>query len=334
MHIQQDPYATYKLLRRAFEERGYSYTEEDRDGRLYVTFTSPLGKEWCFHAARIKYPFTSKRVRELSIHKERAYDFVSSLGVSVPFTRYVARNETPSAEEVAQLLGQYSKLIVKPANSSLSRGLTLDIQTDGQLYDALEYARDFKSDVLIQEQVEGEEVRFIVMRGKVRAALLRQTARVVGDGVSTVASLVRAENEQRKTLVFPLIRYPQLTKSMIDPSYFNDQTVLGAGEVKELNRATMIKNGCSVYNVVDRVHPSYIALVEQLASSVDTDFIVADLFLRDFTKPRREGDYWFIEFNTSPVLKLCYGCRDGRMFDVIPLLVDAIDLWLHRKREA
>jgi len=334
LFIRDDPYATYKLLKPEFEKRGYTYSEETKNGLFYVCFTSQDGKTWRFRGSRIGYPFTSKQMKELSVHKEIAYEYVEKLGVSVPFTRYVRSTDMIDATEAQALVEKYGKLIVKPANSSLSRGLSLNITSPEALNQAIDYGREFKKNVLIQEQLEGEEIRFIIISGKVKAALLRQTARVIGDGISTVAELIKAENETRKTLAFPMISYPQLTEKMIAPELFTDNTVLAKGEVKELNRATMIKNGCSVYDVLDQLHPSYLALVESMVSELDTNFMAADLFLKNYKAEKTDDNYWFIEFNTSPVLKLCYGCRDGKMFDVIPPLVTAIDQWLHPSQPA
>jgi hypothetical protein len=330
MNIHEDTNATFKLLQPEFEKIGYSLSEAYESGLLYVTFTSPSGKKWRFRASRIGYPFTSAFVKELSVHKEKAYEYAEALHISIPSTYHVDIDESLSDDEATRLIAKHHKLIVKPSNSSLSRGLTLNIDTKQKLDEAIEYSRTFKEGVIIQEQVEGEEIRFILIEGKVRAALLRQTARVVGDGVSSIAKLIEKENEVRKTLVFPRIKYPLLTEANISKEYIVDATVLPAGVTKELNRATMIKNGSSIYNVLSEVHPSYIEAVEKLAGKLDTRFLAADFFFKDYTAPLDDSNYWFIELNTSPVLKLCYGCRDGKMFDVVPQLVTTIDRWLHR----
>lgn len=329
MHIKDDPHATYKLLRAEFEKKGYSTIESRVNNALYISFVSLKEKEWRFRAARIGYPFTSGFVKELSVKKEKAYDYAAELGISIPFTRYLQADDEMEEITADALIRKYKKLIVKPSNSSLSRGLTLNIETKQQLEDAIAFGRLFKEGVVVQEQVEGEEIRFIIIEGKVKAALLRQTARVVGDGKLTIAELIEVENEARVSLNFPYIKYPQLTPEMIASELFTSAKVLAIGEMLELNRATMIKNGSSVYNVLSEVHPSYVKIVEKLVDGLDTQFVAADFFFEDYTQPMINDNYWFIEMNTSPVLKLCYGCRDGEMFDVIPYLVGVIDKWLH-----
>ncbi|MBC7868614.1 hypothetical protein H7X69_00330 [Candidatus Saccharibacteria bacterium] len=330
MYIKDDAFASYKLLRREFEKIGYNVSEEFIKDRCFVTFISPTGRKWKTSVSQIAYPFNSQRIKNVSINKEIAYEFAQKSGVSIPFTYHISETNEITPKEIADLLGRYGKLIVKPADSSLSRGLTLNIQSPDRLLAAIVCARAISSTVLIQEQVEGEEIRFVVINGKVAAALLRRTPRIVGDGVSTVAELINKENDERKPLNFEYITYPLLSKIIIEPSLMADDTLLPSGEVLELSRATMIRNGASVYNVLDQVHPSYIESIEKLVAQLGAKFIVVDIFFKDFTSHQQDHNYWFIEFNTSPVLKLFYGCRDGKMFDIVPSLVNIIDKWLHK----
>ena len=316
-------------MREEFEKKGYSVTEAYIKNSLSVAFTSPSGRTWQTLAAHLSYPFNTKKIRSVSINKDKAYELASSLGVATPYTQLIAKDDQLSPSTARELLSRFRRLIVKPTQASLARGLTLDINSVTALNKAIAYARTISPKVLIQEQVEGEEVRFTVIEGKVRAAILRRTPRVVGDGTSTIAQLINAENAERQLLQTTCVTYPLLTGDIIDPSLLTSNQVLGQDEVLELNRATMIKNGCSVYDVLDKVDPSYIGPIEELVKSLGATFVVVDMFLKDFTKPKTDSNYWFIEFNTAPVLKMFYGCRDGKMYDIVPVLVDVIDRWLH-----
>lgn len=326
MNIVADTAATYKLIAVELEQRGYQVANEVEDNRLTVTYTSPSGKQWKTSAAHIHYPFTSVAAKELSINKSRAYQFVQDAGLSVPFTLHIGAEEPLSPTKLSSIVQLHAPLIVKPNDASLSKGLTMHITDAEHLKAAIEVARAVKqSDVLVQQQVSGEEIRFVVIKGKVVAALLRQTPRVVGDGVRTVRALVDEENKAREVLHFPYVTYPYLTGDIVDPVLLESNYTPENGEVFELSRATMIKNGCSVYQVLESIHPSYIKQVETLAGDVDAAFFVADFLIQDYTAPLTPNTSWFLEFNVSPVLKLFYGCRDGNMFDVVPRIADLIE---------
>jgi len=326
MSFSTDPFPSYKLIADELLSRGYTLTTDGEGRRLTATYTSPQGNQWTTKVPRIRYPFTSGDVQQLFDSKALAYNFVSSKGVPVPFTKQLGIEDEIDIAEAEQLIEKYKPLVVKPDDSSSSKGLMLNITNTQQLQIALSNARAVKkSNVLIQQQVDGEEIRFLVAEGEVVAALLRQTPRVIGDGLHSVKELLAIENEQRRSLVFPYISYPQLSSSIIDAAFFSDERILTEGETLELSRATMIRNGCSVYEVLSEVHPSYIQHIKELSKDLDSAFYVVDFLVKDYRTEARPDNYWFLEFNTSPALKLCYGCRDGKMFNAIPLIADLID---------
>jgi D-alanine-D-alanine ligase-like ATP-grasp enzyme len=324
--IQADTFASYKLLAKALEQKGYAVTVDEKYPTT-VTYTSPSGARWKTKAAHLLYPFNTEKVHDTSLHKDRACDLAKSIGVSIPHTLYVPGMVSDAT--LTRLLDKYGTLVVKPADSSLSLGLTIGLTSLAQLKKAIKYAKSFSSSILVQQQVTGEEVRFTVIDGKVEAALLRQTARVVGDGHSTISELIRLENEARERLHFERITYPQLDATLIDGRLLESKVVPSKGEMRELNHSTMVRGGCSVYDILSRVDKSYVALVEKLIGALGAGFIVVDLFCQSYETPAGPDNYWLIEFNTAPVLKLYYGCRDGKQFDIVKRLADMVNRWLH-----
>lgn len=327
MGIVSDTNASYKLLSNALTALGYSMSEKMVQDHLYVTYRSPAGHDWMTRAAHLRYPFTAEKVSVLAIDKAEASEFAEKKGVSAPDTLKVVKGTIDSAA-VEAFVETHGRVVVKPLDRSLSMGLTTDVTTTPKALSAIKKAMRFSDAVLVQEQVFGEEIRFAVIDGTVVSALLRRTPRVVGDGVSTIAQLLEAENAKRREIDYSLTPYPQLTDDLI-ARRLDRNKIPAAGEVIELSRATMISKGCSVYDVLEELHASYIDIVESLVSDLDTEFIVVDLFVRDFHTPATEDNYWFIEFNTAPVLKLFYSCRDGNMHDILPTLAASIDKKIH-----
>lgn len=326
-HVKNDPSATYALLEQAFKNKGYEVRETVTPETVDVSFTSPAGAQWNMHADHIWYPGNSEEVREISIYKNKGYSVAQKAGFPVPFTYKI--EEAVDNNILDNMLRRYTTLIVKPEDSSLGKGLTIGITTRSQLTDAIAAARLVSSSVLVQQQVTGQEIRFTVIEGKVVAALLRETARVVGDGVSTIATLIQKENERRSQLVFEVISYPPLDASIVGEDLLNSTVVPANNEVIELASSTMIRGGCSIYNVLDTVHPTYSTEVEKLVAKIGASFIVVDVFCSEYTVEASPDNHWLIEFNTAPVLKLFYACRDGRHFDIVPRLVDMIDTRIH-----
>lgn len=327
MGIVSDPHASYKLLAQEFKARGYQVAEEIVNGKLYVTYTGPNGEAWTTRAAQISYPFTLQIVKDLSTDKHRATIFAQEHGVTTPDSMLVDVKDV-NYEKLDNFLSRHNRVVVKPLNRSLSLGLTTDITSQKNLMSAVDKAAAYSQKVVVQEQVFGEEIRFAMLNGKVVSTLLRRTPRVVGDGVSSIEKLLKLENSSRREIKSSYVQYPVLNEALIKRK-IDRRYVPKKGEVIELSRATMISGGCSVYDVLDEVNTTYVKIAEGLARMLGTGFIVADIFVKDFKQPAAPDNYWFIEFNTSPVLKLFYSCRDGSMHDIVPPLVNAIHRRIH-----
>lgn len=64
---------------------------------------------------------------------------------------------------------------------------------------AIQKKRDVKDPrILVQDYIEGYEVRVIVTEGKSLSATIRTPAYVIGDGQNTIENLISTKNEKRK----------------------------------------------------------------------------------------------------------------------------------------
>jgi cyanophycin synthetase len=312
------------LLKDALHKLGYSYSTLILDDEHYTRFTAPNRNAWLTSNLRINYPFTANTARTISKNKNKAYDLAQSIGINIPKTKLVVRGEPRDNKSLTQLL-KMNTLVVKPNNASLSRGLTTNINDIPSLNKAIDLAMTFSDKVIVQQQITGNEIRFALLNGKVVAALIKQTPRVVGDGSSSVRELLANENSERRSLVLPYISYPALVEPLISLRTVDMSKVLKKDEVLELGSSTMIKGGASIYNILSRVHQSYIDTAEQLGGILSKGFFVVDIIIQDHSLPQTKQNYAFIEFNMAPVLKLFYSCRDYKNYDIVPSLVKLID---------
>lgn len=330
MAVKDDPTASYKLIENELKKRGYTTSEARVADMMVFTAISPTGKRWLTRINHLAYPSISSFQNHITNTKSLAYDIVAAAGVPTPFTRVMHDGETMTEQAARELISLYGKLVVKPDDSSLSHGLTINITTPEELTEAVTNARPHSKNgtVLVQQQVSGEEVRFVYLDGEIVAAMLRETPKVTGDGRATIEELIEKENALRREIHDSLVAYPLLTPAMVSSTV--DWTwVPSAGEVVELNRATMIGRGASVYNVIDAVDASYVALAKACGDAIGIGFVVVDMMIDDYTVPATNKSVYFNEFNSSPVLKLFYSCRDGKHLDIVPRLVDALDKRIH-----
>lgn len=316
------PTSTIALLIANFQKLGYACDSFYLSNIPMTMFTAPSGEVWLTHNNRINYPLTSSTARVVSRNKDVAYAFADKLGATIPVTLSINR-VNDNKLKLREML-THAPLVVKPNTASLSHGLTLNVKTLAGLDAAILKAAEFDETILIQQQIEGEELRFVVLGNKVKAVLMRQSPQVTGDGEQTIEQLIASENQKRSQLVMDYVTYPQLDAKMIDAA-IDLKSVPASSVVVKLGRGTMIASGASIYNVLAETHYSYSSLAAKLGSSLGNGFVVVDLFVADHTQPMTSDNYAFIEFNMSPVLKLFYSCRYGHNYDVLADLVPMID---------
>ncbi len=87
--------------------------------------------------------------------------------------------------------------MVKPARGEQGAGITVGVTTPEELDRAVSWAAKHCPDVLIEERCEGEDLRLLVINGKVIAAAVRRPPEVLGSGKHTVRQLIEAQSRRR-----------------------------------------------------------------------------------------------------------------------------------------
>lgn len=317
-------------IRTFLELKGYTFTAQ-RLGihqKEFVTISSQNGHGITISAENPLYPFATASVRLIAKDKLMAYDYMQAAGLNVPYTIAV----TAAGQDGLHAAGLFEdgrRYIVKPNRGAGSAGLTLDVGSLDTAQKAVDTALRVAPIVLVQSQFVGEEVRLTIVDGKVRSALLRQKPRVVGDGRSSIRELVTAENSLRQSLKHTQAPYPILDETLLDKKLLTSTTVPGAGEIVELSKSTMIRGGASVFEILPKLHSSYVQNVERAVRRLGDGLLVVDLMMSAYDQPATDENYVFIEMNLSPALALYYSCRDGNHFAVVerylgPMLERAI----------
>lgn len=301
-----------EILIRALQEQGLAVSMHKRgiNEEKFTYVSSPNGNRLVISWKKYKYPFSSASAYILSLDKSAAYDHVATLGHAVPRSWY-GQDDAELPDGVEAFLRRGNKVIVKPLDSGLGKGLTINITEKEDLMQALDAAKKHSDTYIIQQQFEGEEYRFVVVEGVARAVIMRQKPFVVGDGTSTVEQLVVAENENRRLIEGTMVTYPLLTEELIGDSA-KSQQIPSHGERVELGLGTMISKGASIYDITNRMHESYMAIASDIGASIGSGFVVVDMMIQNHLVPAAKENYIFLEYNMSPALRLFYSCRDGR----------------------
>jgi cyanophycin synthetase len=128
--------------------------------------------------------------------KPLTHRLLSAAGLPVPrHAVFSMKNTTPAVDFLRTVSRD---CVVKPAGGTGGgRGVTTGIQTAGHLARAAAAAAVYADELLIEEQIAGDNYRLLYLDGQLIDSFHRRLPRVVGDGTRSVAQLVDQLNDER-----------------------------------------------------------------------------------------------------------------------------------------
>ncbi|GAA0769896.1 N-acetylglutaminylglutamine synthetase [Brevundimonas olei] len=220
---------------------------------------------------------------------------VEAAGVRVP-----RRIDPQNLGAIDEALETYSQLVVKPARGEQGKGVAVGLKTMADVQAALLRARRICPDVLVEEQVEGEDLRLVVIDYEVVACAVRRPPRVIGDGRSTLRVLIEHQSRRRAAATGGESSIPidaETERTLAEAGYGLDD-VAGEGEEILVRKAANLHLGGTIHDVTDEVHPVLVEAAVAAARAIDIPVTGIDLMVRAPDQP----DYAFIEANERPGL--------------------------------
>lgn len=221
--------------------------------------------------------------------------FVEKAGLVVP-------EQAESSDEAGwrSILARAGAVVVKPARGEQGRGIAVGVRNEVEIRRAIASAREICDRVLIEELVQGHDMRLVVIDYKVVAVAMRKPPKVVGDGRSTIAHLIEMQSKRRRAATGGESEIPmdgETRRCVADQGYGFD-TILAEGRELEVRHTANLHTGGTIHDVTDRTHPDLIAAAENAARAIDIPVTGIDFVVEAPDRPH----YAFIEANERPGL--------------------------------
>ncbi|MDV2583320.1 CapA family protein [Alkalibacillus haloalkaliphilus] len=170
----------YETKRKSKKEVTYSLSSE----RKTVPFAVSKGDEVSGEAVKLA---GNKWLTKRELEKK---------GVDVPKGIVVGNDiSLETLEATAKKVGY--PLVIKPTDSNLGKGVLTNISNFEQLKSNFDNLKNHFKNFIIEEHIDGDEVRVYVVNNEIIAATKRIPANVIGDGKNSIKQLIQDKNKER-----------------------------------------------------------------------------------------------------------------------------------------
>lgn len=196
--------------------------------------------------------------------------------------------------------GGSARWVVKPVKGEQGKGISVDVSDEKELDTAIALARSECRNFLVEEYVEGKDLRVIVIDYKVVAAAVREPATITGTGQHTIRELIEKYNRRRMAATAGESSIPldEETFRCINSSGYGLDDILPINCALKVRKTANLHTGGTIHDVTDSLnsHLKEVAVVAAKCLQIPVtglDFIVPDV---------SSSEYMIIEANERPGL--------------------------------
>ncbi|OON63133.1 cyanophycin synthetase [Massilia sp. KIM] len=257
--------------------------------------------------------------------KQLTKTLLDQAGVPVPAGDTVTTLE--AAQRVARRLR--GPVTIKPLDGNQGKGVTVNCATPEEVERAFHHARKHGRKLIVEEHLVGRDYRVLVTGGRIAAASWRRPPSVLGDGVSSIRTLVELENRnpargEGHTNILTKIPMDALAKETLARQGLDFDTVLPAGVQAELRGNANLSTGGTAEDVTDLLPEETREICIRAARSIGLDVAGLDIVCQDIALPLRAQKGGVIEVNAAPGIRMHQYPSRGTPRDAGDAIVEAM----------
>jgi cyanophycin synthetase len=271
---------------------------------------------------------------------DKSKHFGQLAGSAIPVPRHLEFTAATAREAIDWLVGLGGPAVLKPAaGTGAGSGVTSGIRTPDELRRAMLRTSRSATRLQIEEQLDGDEYRVLILDGEILDVVRRCRPRVVGDGHSAIARLVAAENRRR--LAGDGLEKLNMLKVDLDSVLTLERQGLSMRSVPSQGESVIVKqvvsqNAASQNETVRR--PLGEGLRRQLIAAADVVGIRlagVDIITADLGQPLEMSGGGVLEVNADPGIHHHYAVADREHATrvAVPILRTVLDDNASTRRE-
>ncbi len=236
---------------------------------------------------------------------------IEKLGLPIPKWEVI-----DNKSEIEKIWSKYNKpVVVKPTGLTGGNGVSVNINSIEECKKAYEFAKekvkkhegkDWQHKIMIQEQVQGEDYRLLVIDGKLEIVTKRIPAFIIGDGKKNIKQLIEETNKDPKRDITnpshtlkpinidePLLDYLKEQKLSLESVPNKEQKI-------QVRKVASMSQGGITEDFTDSVGAEIKYIVESIATSIHAFTLGVDILCKDISKPLTIDNGAILEVNIMP----------------------------------
>lgn len=227
--------------------------------------------------------------------KQLTRELLDNVNLSVP-----AQVVAFDPNMVNDFLSEHRSVVVKPADGEQGQGVAVDLRTPEEVERAIAAAKKFDETVLLEEYIEGLDLRVIVINFEVVAAAVRKPPVIVGDGRYSAKKLIERVSRRRSAATGGESNIPldEETERCVKAAGFAMDDIVPEGQSITVRRTANLHTGGTIHDVTSELGVTIQNAAVEAAKALEIPVVGLD-----FLTPDVAGDrYVIIEANERPGL--------------------------------
>jgi len=268
---------------------------------------------------------TSHIAVELASDKEETNKILGALGLPVPRQELVQSEAL--AIKAARRIGY--PVVTKPYNGNHGRGISIRLLNEEEVIAGFQKAREISRSVIVENYVEGDDHRLLVVNGELVAATRRTPGHVIGDGKRTIAALVDIVNQDPRRgvgheKVLTRLQLDAQAEMMMSRAGYTAASVPAEHEVVYLRSTANLSTGGTATDVTDIIHPDNREMAVRAIRAIGLDVGGVDFLSTNIAESYRKIGGGICEVNAAPGFRMHVAPSEGTPRDVAAPVIDML----------
>ena len=202
--------------------------------------------------------------------------------------------------QTRRFLNKHKSVVVKPLHGEQGQGISVDVRSEEGLERSIRKAEEHGETVLIEQYVDGIDLRIIVINKEVVAASVRRPPTVIGTGDQTIRELIERLSRRRSAATGgeSVIPVDDETERCVRLEGYQLDDVLEKNVTIPVRKTANLHTGGTMHDVTRELHPGLAEAAVLASIALDIPVVGLDMIIEAPDKPR----HVIIEGNERPGL--------------------------------